>query len=220
MFCPECKAEYRPGFTRCSDCGLDLVERLDEPRIRSNNPQLSDGPELLWTGTDERTRAGIISALEAANIPYHERTDKVGPLPGWSRLVYAIFTHTRDHDGATAAVEEAARRRKKGTEEDDDAEDSDSPVPEPAANENDDDSSDVPQDYVPEDFDPDEATVEVWSGQDAATRENLVTCLRGIGIGSAIDDSAGQLRIRVTPSSEKRAIEMIRQINAALEPGT
>jgi hypothetical protein len=31
MFCPECRAEYRPGFTRCSDCDVDLVHELPEP---------------------------------------------------------------------------------------------------------------------------------------------------------------------------------------------
>jgi hypothetical protein len=28
MFCPECKAEYRPGFLRCSDCDVALVDEL------------------------------------------------------------------------------------------------------------------------------------------------------------------------------------------------
>src|SRR5215467_4350866 len=28
MFCPQCKAEYRVGFTRCSDCNVELVEHL------------------------------------------------------------------------------------------------------------------------------------------------------------------------------------------------
>jgi hypothetical protein len=215
MFCPQCRAEYRPGFKRCSDCDVALVERLEDTEIHSNKPKpdLSGAPELLWTGTDTQTRDGIVDALETANISYHTRTDKVGSLPCWSRQVYAIFTHARDHRAASAALEEANRRREAAPEEvtDDGADSSDSSAPQPQAAE-DDELSDVPPDYVPEDFDPDEATVEIWSGHDATTRENLVTCLRGIGIGCATDDSAAQLRIRVTPSSQKRAKEMIRQV--------
>ena len=30
MFCPTCKAEYRPGFTECADCGVPLVYELPE----------------------------------------------------------------------------------------------------------------------------------------------------------------------------------------------
>jgi hypothetical protein len=28
MFCPICKDEFRPGFTRCASCDVDLVESL------------------------------------------------------------------------------------------------------------------------------------------------------------------------------------------------
>ena len=28
MFCPKCHAEYREGFTKCSDCHIDLVSKL------------------------------------------------------------------------------------------------------------------------------------------------------------------------------------------------
>ena len=28
MFCPQCRVEYREGFTQCSDCGVPLVAEL------------------------------------------------------------------------------------------------------------------------------------------------------------------------------------------------
>ena len=28
VICPNCRAEYRPGFTNCSDCGVELVDSL------------------------------------------------------------------------------------------------------------------------------------------------------------------------------------------------
>jgi hypothetical protein len=34
MFCPECRVEYRPGFTRCSDCDVDLVHEIPERDTR------------------------------------------------------------------------------------------------------------------------------------------------------------------------------------------
>jgi len=33
MICPNCKAEYRPGFTRCADCLVPLVDALPEPEL-------------------------------------------------------------------------------------------------------------------------------------------------------------------------------------------
>jgi len=47
MFCPKCKAEFRPGFTRCANCNIDLVESLSAaapvsapagPRLPASSP--------------------------------------------------------------------------------------------------------------------------------------------------------------------------------------
>jgi hypothetical protein len=46
MFCPICRAEYRPGFGRCSDCGVDLVELLPPPEARDAETARNERPEL------------------------------------------------------------------------------------------------------------------------------------------------------------------------------
>jgi hypothetical protein len=35
VFCPECKAEYVAGYTRCAECWVELVERLPAPEAPS-----------------------------------------------------------------------------------------------------------------------------------------------------------------------------------------
>jgi hypothetical protein len=33
MYCPQCKSEYRVGFTQCSDCHVALVDHPVEPPV-------------------------------------------------------------------------------------------------------------------------------------------------------------------------------------------
>jgi hypothetical protein len=37
MFCPECKDEFRPGFTRCAACNVDLVDDLTQ--VKPQGPE-------------------------------------------------------------------------------------------------------------------------------------------------------------------------------------
>ena len=37
MFCPNCKDEFRSGFTRCADCGVDLVADLSAAAPQSGH---------------------------------------------------------------------------------------------------------------------------------------------------------------------------------------
>jgi hypothetical protein len=67
MFCPECKAEYRPGFRRCADCDVDLVTNLPETK-----PKSSDRSDLreVWTGDDQESCVATCLTLKDAAIPY------------------------------------------------------------------------------------------------------------------------------------------------------
>ncbi len=42
MICPRCRTEYRPGFTRCSDCGTDLVPEAGDGTDRQVRAPESD----------------------------------------------------------------------------------------------------------------------------------------------------------------------------------
>lgn len=69
MFCPRCRVEYRPGFTHCTDCDLELVdENLRYPEIcRTELPgKLS---RALWRGTDPHLYLALLGDLGSKKVP-------------------------------------------------------------------------------------------------------------------------------------------------------
>jgi hypothetical protein len=72
MFCPECQAEYRPGFTRCSDCAVDLVDKLPESGSSLDNAAARPDQNLqeAWVGQSQDECVAHCSELRAAGIPY------------------------------------------------------------------------------------------------------------------------------------------------------
>ena len=42
MFCPECRDEYRPGFTRCATCDVALVDALDGAALPAPTPIVAE----------------------------------------------------------------------------------------------------------------------------------------------------------------------------------
>ena len=74
MFCPVCKAEYRPGFARCADCDVDLANTLAPEAFQAiqawENPLLSGGyTELLWNGEDPHFYLRLLWAVGRIGIP-------------------------------------------------------------------------------------------------------------------------------------------------------
>jgi hypothetical protein len=116
MFCSNCKTEYRSGFLRCSDCGAPLVEHL-EATLDTHHPPGENRPELLWSGTDPAVWGVIVQALKDSGIPHHESHRDLGPIPGLSQPVYAVFIPSAHHQAASAAMEKALHEFENGAEQ-------------------------------------------------------------------------------------------------------
>jgi hypothetical protein len=72
MFCPQCQAEYRPGFTVCADCDVDLVHTLPtESTQPSSSPTHANGTICpIWRGISQNRCVEICLELKAAGIDY------------------------------------------------------------------------------------------------------------------------------------------------------
>jgi hypothetical protein len=71
MFFPNCKTEYRPGFTRCADCGSDLVDRLpEEPRPILGGQTSEVGLVPILQTYDQSDVLSIRMALDSEEIEY------------------------------------------------------------------------------------------------------------------------------------------------------
>ena len=62
MFCAFCKAEYRAGISRCSDCSLDLVESIPHD---DSDPNFM---VLLWNGESLSFLEAVCKELDGAAI--------------------------------------------------------------------------------------------------------------------------------------------------------
>jgi len=206
MFCPKCKVEYRPGFTRCSDCEIDLVSSLQE------DPSPDNQFTPLWECADQTECVSVCEDLRRADIPYHvdeapvEKTAKMGV--NWH---YRVQVSRGDFDRAKELFGIDAPQNNIPTSEDDDDEIVD-PTVELA-------DAGVPLDdaqrrnaYL-DPWYPEDATVEVWSqdgddlssGIERAFDANYIHC-------RCDSDESDAKKIFVRPQDESFAREIIREI--------
>jgi hypothetical protein len=83
VFCPKCGDEFRPGFTHCPDCDVDLVEALPSPEVEDPGPL--EMVTVLETG-DQSLVAIAKSVLEGAGIPCIARNERLQNLFGWGTI--------------------------------------------------------------------------------------------------------------------------------------
>ncbi len=70
MFCPECRTEYREGFTVCTDCGMALVHELPPGPPAETPSEGTDFEEVLGF-MDEGVLAIVKSLLDEEGIDYY-----------------------------------------------------------------------------------------------------------------------------------------------------
>ena len=197
--------------------------------------------ELLWSGVSRALTDQIDAALEAAHIS-HKITDReFGLLPNLEQSADFVWVDSRDQASARAilekvlagsgAVEQESERyppdgrrinpfglgRKTYPA-------SESYGAAPFASESlfesgglNESAEPVPDDTV-EDFDPEDATREVWFGDDQEMAEYLKLCFTGVGIGCVFSEDGGRIRVMVLPEAEKRAREVVREVVEAEPP--
>ena len=67
MICPECKAEYREGYTKCADCEVELVDTITLENEESSKPEEIIF-ETVMTSFNQGEIAIAKSLLESNNI--------------------------------------------------------------------------------------------------------------------------------------------------------
>ena len=232
MFCPICRAEYRQGFTQCADCGVNLVPSLTgiRSRVADAADPSDDSAVILWAGIDPRFFEALISALDAAGIDHDDRSPKSLFLPASRSDMLQIRVRNSDIEAANRVLAGVAGRGELADEDTSlETQMRDRARPDPlrfhgpvikstADNEADaegvkpeDDEEEVPEDFV-ENFDPDDATVAVWTGDDSQMAIILQDCLSNVGIGCVLNENMGKTQLLVTPAAEKRAREVVREI--------
>jgi hypothetical protein len=97
MFCPQCKTEYRPGFSRCADCGSELVDALPEETEEVQERE-GDNAKLvaILETMDQSDVVSIRMALDGEGIEYFLQGDA---LSGF-RNVDPVVLLVREDDAA------------------------------------------------------------------------------------------------------------------------
>jgi hypothetical protein len=223
MFCPECRYEFRRGFTRCNNCDVDLVETLPPENHQGDANQGKPhedmvSPALLWSGYDNSKFSDIRMALDSAAIPYNrEELD--------ARLLYTDAYNPLEILVPAANLPDAEKLRDEVLSRNDSAaagaldveNEDDTSAALPA--EDDEGADDIRSENVARELDPEDATTEIWSGADATVAEMLKSCLAEIGIACYVHrPESGNPAVRVLPEDEKRSRAIVRQVVEGVPP--
>ena len=225
MFCPQCKAEYRQGFTRCADCDVDLVWELPPAALAVRSQGEPGDPNedpfcSFWKGEDPRVHAELCSVLDEAGIPHNTvfRRDHLFNLRNYP--AYEVGVPFSMFERAENAVKEAY-----GAEDVEDvgagefkgllAERNANTIrklPETLTPSPEEDIPGPPSAGEGADWFPEDATVRVWHTDSGEPGDFLVAALHENGIRCRMDRSGECGELYVLPEDGERAREIVREV--------
>jgi hypothetical protein len=253
MFCPQCKAEYRQGFTRCADCDVELVYELPAAAIVSVEPVDPGDPEedpfcSFWKGDDPRIHAEICELLEKESIPHKtvRREDHLFHFSNYPAfqlgIPFSMFERgeaaVKEAYGGDEAIEPASRILSMGSDHipgtrfdaggiDSGVRDSrkSSQAREETPGVEDLQNSTGPNDYAAsavtgddENWNGEEAVVEIWSGDEPELAEFIAASLQINQIQFRHDRTGGKRTLYVRAEEETRAREIVAQVVEGVPP--
>jgi hypothetical protein len=214
MFCPVCQAEYRQGFARCADCDVDLVYELPAAamvsveRIDPGDPE-EDPFCSFWKGDDPRVHAELCALLGEEGIP-HKTIRRQDHLFNWNtKSAFEIGVPFSQFDKAEAVIKEAY-----GDENASSSEEAAVPL-------------ELPEFVEPRESRPgwdsehwyrEDATVEIWEGDQREMGELLAASLGENQIHSRVAENRGTHKLFVLPGDETRAREIVREVVEGVPP--
>lgn len=234
MFCPQCKAEYRPGFTRCADCDVDLVWELPREALalrEQAEPGQPGDPNKdpfcsFWKGEDPRVHAELCSVLDEAGIPHNTvfRRDHLFNLRNYPAyevgVPFSMFERAenavKDAYGADD-VEDVGAGELKGLLED---------RPSNSVRKLPETMTPPPEENIPgppnagegDDWFPEDASERVWHSEGSEHGDFLVAALHENGIRCRMDRNGQREELYVLPEDAQRAREIVREVAEGQPP--
>jgi hypothetical protein len=241
VFCPQCQAEYRRGFTHCSDCDVDLVHELSPEHVATNvrddetpiTRSPDDGARVVWRGIVQDYCLSLCYTLREHGITYRVN-ETLGP-PGRRLSIgrrYELIVPAEDYERSKTALSVEVDAPDSFTDEDwRKLENPEPPDPEvdtlpetPEAYESDESSaSDIASDHrLRRDayfrpWYPEDATTEIWSQPDSERQADAIEmALKEHFIHCSVEKEAGGTKVFVQPQDESLARSVVRDIAEAL----
>jgi hypothetical protein len=241
MFCPNCKSEYRPGFTHCADCDVDLVHELPKNAIElrqigeDGEYRVPGGPGdpnedpfcSFWKGNDPRVHAELCGVLDDAGIPHNTvyRRDHLFNLSNYA--AYEVGVPFSMYERAENVIKEAYDTDDVADVGAQDvqlrvlpqrSEHTMRKLPETLMPGEEQNIPGPPNAGEATDWYPEDATAKVWSTENAEPTDFLVAALHENAIPCRLAKSGPKADLYVLPENETRAREIVREIIEGIPP--